>query len=266
VILACRDLGKGERALAEIRAQTPDAQLALTELDLADLASIRACAQRLLEDREDLDLLINNAGIMAVPRGLTVDGFESQLGTNHLGHFALTGLLLEALLRRPGARVVSVSSGAHHFGRVNFQNLQGERRYQRWLAYSQSKLANLLFSFELARRCGTAAVDLLSVAAHPGYAATNLQRAGKDNLLDRLYAPIGNRLIAQSAAEGSLPILYAATVAGLPSGSFVGPDGFAELRGHPRIVTASKAAHDRSAAARLWSASEELTGVSYRFG
>ncbi|HST56113.1 MAG TPA: oxidoreductase [Solirubrobacteraceae bacterium] len=266
VVLACRNTAKGEQALAEIRAAVPAAQLELQALDLSDLVSVRAFAERFAAAHERLDLLVNNAGIMAVPKQLTKDGFESQLGTNHLGHFALTGLLLDRLRAAPqGARVVSVSSVAHRTGRISFENLNGERRYQRWLAYGQSKLANLVFCFELDRRASAAGLELTSVAAHPGYAATNLQTAGKNTLLDRIYAPIGNALIAQSADMGALPTLYAATVPGLPGGSYYGPDGLFEGRGHPKRVQARSAAYDEQSGRRLWEISEQLTGVSYSF-
>ena len=201
---------------------------------------------------------------MAPPRRVTVDGFESQLGTNHLGHFALTGRLLPALLRRPRPRVVMVTSVAHRYGRIAFDDLQATRRYRRWRAYGQSKLANLLFALELDRRARAAVAPLVSVAAHPGYARTNLQTASPpahDALLMRLLNP----LIAQSAAMGALPLLFAATVEDLPGGTFIGPDGPGEVRGHPRPVTPSPRAGDRRVAARLWEVSEALTGVAFDF-
>jgi NAD(P)-dependent dehydrogenase (short-subunit alcohol dehydrogenase family) len=209
---------------------------------------------------------VNNAGVMALPRRTTKDGFEMQLGTNHLGHFALTGLLLPALLERPGARVVTMSSGAHSFGRIRFDNLQGERHYQRWLAYGQSKLANLLFAFELSRRAALSDLDLTSVAAHPGYAATNLQTQGArmdNSRVKTTLAELGNRLFAQSDAQGALPALYAATMPDVIGGEYFGPDGRSGLRGHPTRAQTTKAARDPELAARLWAVSEELTGVSY---
>ena len=201
-------------------------------------------------------MLINNAGVMAVPRAKTADGFELQLGTNHLGHFALTGLLLA----RIRDRVVTISSHAHRTGRINFGDLQSERHYQRWIAYGQSKLANLLFMMELARRLDTAGSPLRSVAAHPGYSATNLQ-FHTQSIQDQLMG-IANRLIAQSAAMGALPTLYAAT-ADVPSAAYVGPDGLFEQRGHPKLVDMAGAAKNSDDARRLWEVSEELTGVSY---
>ncbi len=201
---------------------------------------------------------------MAPPRRLTKDGFESQFGTNHLGHFALTGLLLERLLAAPAPRVVTVSSGAHRMGRINFDDLQGEQRYISWLAYGQSKLANLMFCFELQRRAGQAGSELRSMAAHPGYARTNLQFAAPP-VYERAVMALTNLVLAQSAEMGALPVLYAATVEDLPGGSFVGPDGFLEQRGYPHAVTAAGKAYDEDAWRRLWEVSEELTGVHYEF-
>jgi NAD(P)-dependent dehydrogenase (short-subunit alcohol dehydrogenase family) len=213
-----------------------------------------------------LDLLVNNAGVMASPYRTTADGFESQIGTNHLGHFALTGLLMDALLARPEPRVVTVSSTAHRTAQIDFDDLQSERSYKRWRAYGQSKLANLLFSFELDRRAREAGMPLRSIAAHPGYSATNLQFAGPTALHERVVMAVTNRLIAQSADMGALPTLYAATVPELEGGSYVGPDGFMEGRGHPKLVRARRAAYDTDAARRLWETSEELTGVHFAFG
>jgi NAD(P)-dependent dehydrogenase (short-subunit alcohol dehydrogenase family) len=210
---------------------------------------------------------VNNAGVMALPRRTTKDGFEMQLGTNHLGHFALTGLLLPALLKRPGARVVTMSSGAHAFGRIKFDNLQGERHYQRWLAYGQSKLANLLFAFELSRRAAVADRDLTSVAAHPGYAATNLQTQAarmENSRVKAIVANVGNRLFAQSDAQGALPALYAATMPDVIGGEYFGPNGRTGSRGYPTRAQTSKAARDPELAQRLWAVSEELTGVTYK--
>jgi NAD(P)-dependent dehydrogenase (short-subunit alcohol dehydrogenase family) len=265
VIVACRNTEKGSAAIEEIRSAAPDATVELAALDLADLSSVRTFATRFAEQHEGLDLLVNNAGVMATPYRKTADGFESQLGTNHFGHFALTGLLMDALLARPEPRVVTVSSTAHRTGRINFDDLDSERSYRRWRAYGQSKLANLLFCFELDRRAREAGVPLRSVAAHPGYSATNLQFAGPTAPHERFIMAITNRVIAQSADMGALPTLYAATVPDLPGGSFVGPDGFMEGRGHPKVVKASGAAYDSEAARRLWEVSEEATGVNFRF-
>jgi NAD(P)-dependent dehydrogenase (short-subunit alcohol dehydrogenase family) len=266
VVLACRNVEKGDEALTSIRLDVPSARASVAALDLADLASVREFAGRLRGQHDRLDLLVNNAGVMAPPRRLTADGFESQIGTNHLGHFALTGLLLGALLNAPDPRVVTVSSDAHRIGRIRFDNLQGERHYNNWLAYGQSKLANLLFAFELQRRAADAGTALRSMAAHPGYSATNLQFAGPAGRLERLTMAMTNRMFAQSAEMGALPTLYAATVPDLPGGSFVGPDGFMGMRGHPHLVTAVGRAYDEDSARRLWEVSEDLTGVSYEFG
>jgi NAD(P)-dependent dehydrogenase (short-subunit alcohol dehydrogenase family) len=265
VIMAVRNTQKGESAASEIRAADPDADVVVSQLDLADLASVRRFAERFGAEQDRLDLLINNAGVMAPPRRTTVDGFESQFGTNHLGHFALTGLLLGRLLKASEPRVVTVSSPGHRIGTIDFDDLQRERRYNNWLAYGQSKLANLMFTFELNRRAVKAGTALKSYASHPGYSATNLQFAGPAHWYERLGGAIGNRLIAQSADMGALPTLYAATVPDLPGGSFVGPDGFLEQRGYPHLVTAAGKAYDQEAWRRLWEVSEELTGVKYAF-
>jgi NAD(P)-dependent dehydrogenase (short-subunit alcohol dehydrogenase family) len=254
VVLAVRDTGKGERA-----AEAIGDRARVEALDLADLSSVRSFAERF---QGTLDLLVNNAGVMAPPRRLTADGFESQFGTNHLGHFALTGLLLRKLLGAPEPRVVTMSSGAHRMGRINFDDLHGNRWYNSWLAYGQSKLANLLFAFELQRR---AEDRVKSVAAHPGYAATNLQFAGPAHWYERASMAVANRVIAQNADMGALPALYGATVSDVAGGSYFGPDGFMEMRGYPHLVTAAGRAHDQDGARRLWEISEELTGVHYVF-
>jgi NAD(P)-dependent dehydrogenase (short-subunit alcohol dehydrogenase family) len=264
VVMACRNLEKGERAAEQIRQAVDRAQVRVERLDLAELESVRAFAERVGGGGDPVDLLVNNAGVMAPPRRLTKDGFESQLATNHLGHFALTGLLLGRLLAAPEPRVVTQSSLVHRIGKINFDDLQGERWYVRWLAYGQSKLANLMFAFELQRRAAEAGTALRSMAAHPGYAATNLQFAGPPVYEQALMA-IGNRLFAQSAEMGALPALYAATAPELPGGSFVGPGGPSEQRGHPRVVSAARRAYDERAWRRLWEVSEQLTGVRYEF-
>ncbi len=258
VIAACRNVEKGRSALGATGVE-------VRSLDLADLSSVRAFAQQLAVDHPRLDLLINNAGVMAPPRRLTKDGFESQFGTNHLGHFALTGQLLGPLSAAPAPRVVTVSSGMHQIGSIKFDDLQREHHYNNWLAYGQSKLANLMFCFELARRAAAAGSALLSLAAHPGYSATNLQFAGPAHAYERWFMAVANRLYAQRPEMGALPTLYAATEPGLPGGTYVGPDGFMEGRGYPKVVTAAGKAYDESAWRRLWEASEQLTGVTYEF-
>jgi NAD(P)-dependent dehydrogenase (short-subunit alcohol dehydrogenase family) len=264
VTLACRNLEKGEEALASIRAAVAGAAVDLEELDLSSLASVRAFAARFAGERDGLDLLINNAGVMAPPRRRTADGFELQFGTNHLSHFALTGLLLGEMRGREDARVVTVSSTAHKFGRIAFDNLGGEHRYFRWRAYGQSKLANLLFARELEKRLRAAGSAIKSLAAHPGYASTNLQTAAPP-LLDRTVMKVTNLLVGQSPEMGALPELYAATRPNLEGGLFIGPDGFEQQRGHPKVVGSTAAGRDEAVAARLWAVSEELTGVSYEF-
>ena len=261
VVLACRNTAKGDEAAGSIAREVPGAQVEVAALDLGSLDSVRAFATTFGGQHDGLDLLINNAGVMAPPRSTTADGFELQFGTNHLGHFALTGLLLPKLEGREGARVVTLSSGAHRIGKINFDDLQRERGYNRWRAYGQSKLANLMFALELDRRLRAAGSGVTSVAAHPGYAATNLQSAAAPTP-DRLVMAVSNRLLAQSAEMGTLPQLYAATYPGLAGGTFVGPDGFAEQRGYPHPVSPNAAARDTAVARRLWDVSEELTGVT----
>jgi NAD(P)-dependent dehydrogenase (short-subunit alcohol dehydrogenase family) len=265
VVLACRNLTKGEAARRDVEAAAPGAPIELEELDLSSLDSVRAFADRFRGAHDGLDLLINNAGVMAPPRGETADGFELQFGTNHLGHFALTGLLIGSMEGRQDARVVTLSSTAHRTGRIAFDNLGGERHYFRWRAYGQSKLANLLFALELERRLRAAGSSVKSMAAHPGYAATNLQFAAPP-LVDRLFMQVANRLVAQSDEMGALPTLYAATEPGLAGGTYVGPDGIAEQRGHPKPVAPNGAARDEDVARRLWEVSEEMTGVRFDLG
>jgi NAD(P)-dependent dehydrogenase (short-subunit alcohol dehydrogenase family) len=267
VVLACRNTAKGEQAKAEIeRTASADASVQLAALDLSSLASVRAFAQEFTAGHDRLDLLINNAGVMAPPRRETEDGFELQFGTNVLGHFALTGLVIGLMEGRDDARVVTVSSNAHKMiGKINFDDLQSERGYKRWNAYSQSKLGDLMFALELDRRLRASGSTIKSVAAHPGYAATNLQTAAPP-LLDRMVMIFTNLVVAQSAAMGALPILYAATEPGVDGGVYVGPDGIGEFRGHPVVVRTSRSARDEKAASKLWSVCEELTGVAFALG
>jgi NAD(P)-dependent dehydrogenase (short-subunit alcohol dehydrogenase family) len=250
VVLAVRNVAKGEQAARSISGTTE-----VRALDLADLGSVRSFAESW---DGDLDVLINNAGVMAIPEQRTKDGFEMQIGTNHLGHFALTNLLLPNITDR----VVTVSSGAHRTGRIRLDDLNWEEgKYQRWRAYGQSKLANLLFTLELQRRLDEAGSKLRALAAHPGYAATNLQ-SRTQNVVQNTIMAITNKLIAQSEEMGALPTQYAATQ-DLPGASYVGPDGFQEQRGHPALASRSAAAQDAETAKRLWTLSEELTGVSF---
>ena len=260
VVMACRNEEKGREAVRAVEVRAPGAEVELESLDLASLDSVRGLAERVRERHPAIDLLVNNAGVMAPPRGETADGFELQLGTNHLGHFALTGLLLDTLEGREDARVVTLTSNAHKGGRIAFDNLRGERRYFRWSAYSQSKLANLMFALELDRRLRAAGSGIKSLAAHPGWSATKLQSAGPPKLDALLMVPV-NRFYAQSDEMGALPTLYAATVPGLEGGTYIGPDGAGEMRGYPRPVSPSRTARDEEQARRLWEVSEELTGV-----
>jgi NAD(P)-dependent dehydrogenase (short-subunit alcohol dehydrogenase family) len=258
VVLACRNTAKGDDAAAQIRRGVAGADVSVAELDLGSLDSVAAFAAGYAGD---LDLLINNAGVMAPPRKETADGFELQFGTNHLGHFALTARLLDRMQGRDDARVVTLSSGAHRIGKITLDNLQRERRYNRWTAYGQSKLANLMFALELDRRLRASGSAVKSLAAHPGYAATNLQSAAAP-VFDRLLMHVTNAVLAQSAEMGALPTLYAATEPGLEGGTFVGPDGIGEQRGHPEPVTPSAAARDEDVARQLWEVSQELTGTA----
>src|SRR5512139_1712601 len=233
VILACRNKVKGEAAVRQIAEEYAEAQAELMQLDLSDLASVHRFADEFTSHYDRLDILINNAGIMAIPFGKTADGFELQFGTNHLGHFALTGLLLDLSLHTPQARIATVSSIVHRFGRIDFDNLNGEKRYSRSGAYAQSKLANLLFTYELQRRLKGAGVDTMAVAAHPGWTATNLQT---HSLLYRTLNPI----MAQQTRMGALPALYAATAPDVQGGDYYGPRGWQELGGYPTKVQSSK--------------------------
>lgn len=258
VIMACRDMEKGHAAVERISNEFHEADVWLIHLDLADLSSVREFAREFNQRYLQLDLLINNAGVMALPRRReTADGFEMHFGVNHLGHFALTGLLMPALRESPAARVVTVSSGLHMVGSLNFDNLGWERGYNRWLAYGRSKLANLLFTYELQRKLESSGSPVRAMAAHPGYAATELQRhAG-------FFATIGNQF-AQSAAMGSLPSLYAATSPDAVGGAYYGPRGLFQQWGYPTRVGSSRRSRDEAVAARLWAVSEDLTGVVFK--
>jgi NAD(P)-dependent dehydrogenase (short-subunit alcohol dehydrogenase family) len=253
VVLAVRNTEKGDQAAASIQGQTE-----VRHLDLSDLGSVRAFADAW---EGDLHVLINNAGIMAVPEQRTKDGFEMQIGTNHLGHFALTNLLLPHVTER----VVTVASTAHRQGKIDLDDLNWERRgYSAWRAYGQSKLANLLFTMELQRRLEEAGSNVRATAAHPGYAATNLQ-SHTGNRLQHIGMAIANRLIAQSEEKGAWPTLFAASQ-DIPGNSYVGPDGFQEGRGHPKLVGRNAAAQDADVARALWTLSEDLTGVPSGLG
>jgi NAD(P)-dependent dehydrogenase (short-subunit alcohol dehydrogenase family) len=261
VVLAVRNLDKGKDAAARITAQSPGAEVAVQELDLTSLDSVRAAAEQLRSDHDRIDLLINNAGVMYPPKSTTKDGFELQFGTNHLGHFAFTGLLLDRLLTVAGSRVVTVSSIGHRIrADIHFDDLQWERSYSRVGAYGQAKLANLLFTYELQRRLAPRGTTI-AAAAHPGGSNTELMRH-LPVLLARVFSVVGP-LIAQDAAAGALPQLRAATDPAVLGGQYYGPDGFAQMQGYPKLVASSDKSHDIDVQRRLWTVSEELTGVVY---
>ncbi len=260
-VLACRDTARGEAAAARIRQAAPGASVHVVRLDLASLASVRAAAGQVLAAWPRIDLLINNAGLMWPAYGKTADGFELQFGTNHLGHFALTGLLLEAMLPVPGSRVVTVSSTGHRAGRIDFADLQSERRYGRMSAYAQSKLANLMFTYELQRRLAAAGAPTAALAAHPGVAFTELTRH-LPAVIQSAYPAVGG-LFTQSAAMGALPTLRAATDPAAAGGEYYGPAGLAQAKGYPVRVSSTARSRDQAAQGRLWAESERLTGVTY---
>jgi NAD(P)-dependent dehydrogenase (short-subunit alcohol dehydrogenase family) len=262
VVLAVRDIEKGKQAAARIAHSTPGADLAIQQLDLTSLESVRAAAAELHARHPKIDVLINNAGVMYGPRRTTRDGFELQFGTNHLGHFALTGLVLDLLLPVPGSRVITVSSIGHRIrAAIHFDDLQWERSYDRVAAYGQSKLANLMFTYELQRRLA-ARGSTIAVAAHPGAANTDLIRNSPAAV--RLLAPAIAPLIAQTPAMGALPTLRAATDPGVLGGQYYGPDGRGQTKGYPRPVTSSAQSYDLATQQRLWATSEELTGVTFQ--
>jgi NAD(P)-dependent dehydrogenase (short-subunit alcohol dehydrogenase family) len=261
VILACRDVARAEQAAQRIRAAAPGAGLDVVRLDLGSLASVREAAGELRTMCGQIDLLVNNAGVMMTPQGVTADGFERQLGINHLGHFALTGLLLDRLAGVPGARVVTVSSNAHKSGEIDFADLGMRHGYKRDAAYGRSKLANLLFTYELQRRLAAAGAAAVALAAHPGLTRTQLGRYL--SAVARTFYAVVERPLGQSAARGALPVLRAATDAVARGGDYYGPDGWHEGRGFPRLVEASALARDTEIQRRLWQESERLTEVSY---
>jgi len=269
VLLACRNSERGRAAVAQLTAEVQNSgvepNVELVALDVADLGSVRRAASDVLHRRSSIDVLVNNAGVMAPPFGRTVDGFETQVGTNHLGHFAFTGLLLPALLAGGGARVVSVASVAHKFGRLNRENYQSERSYQKWFAYGQSKLSNLLFAFELQRRGAAVKAPIVSVAAHPGLSDTNLWKMTplSGNRFGEAFAQLLGRTIGQSGAQGAWPLLRAATDPDADGGEYFGPGGRQEWKGFPVPVRAAAHAYETADAAWLWARSAEWTGVDF---
>jgi NAD(P)-dependent dehydrogenase (short-subunit alcohol dehydrogenase family) len=267
VIMACRSLEKGEVAANAIQTEYPNAKIKVMQLDLADLASVRAFAKEFQENHNSLEILLNNAGVMQTPPLKTADDFELQFGTNHLGHFALTGLLLKPLMRANEARVVTMSSMVHSSGKIHFDDVNLEKNYGRTKAYSQSKLANLLFAYELQRKLEQNGGSVISLAAHPGYTATNLQSAGPGMKGGRRhwawFYKITNKIMAQNVKMGALPILCAATDSAAEGGDYIGPRRFRGARGHPKKVRSNKRSYNEEDARRLWELSEELTGVCY---
>jgi len=257
VVMACRNLVKTNPKADEIRGEHPEATVEVMELDLSDLESVRRFADAFRAKHSRLDLLINNAGIMVPPYGTTAQGFETQFGVNHLGHFALTGSLLDLIIQTPGSRIVTVSSVAHQFGKIQFSDLNWAKGYKAQSAYGQSKLANLLFTYELQRRLAAAGKDTLAVAAHPGWTETNLQEHAKG-------VKFLNRFFGQEPLMGALPTLYAATESDVNGAEYYGPSGFMEMNGPPKRVRSNKRSRDRNVAERLWSVSEELTGVRFQ--
>jgi len=266
VVIASRDAAKGQEAVKKIQGATSKGLATFIQLDLANMAFVRAFADEFTRQFKTLDMLINNAGVMAIPYRTTVDGFEMQFGTNHLGHFVLTGLLLPIILRTPKARVVTVSSILHRNGHINFDDVNAKANYSPDKAYGQSKLANLLFTYELQRKFQAHGSDAIAVAAHPGWASTNLQGVGprmSGSVLRERMSVVMNAMLAQSAAMGALPTLYAAVSPTLHGGEYIGPKGFQEMWGYPVVVKSNAESHSEHVAQRLWAISEQLTGVQY---
>lgn len=263
VVLACRSAANADKTRQDILRVTPKAELHAMTLDVSSLQSVRAFAEVMQRRFTTLDVLINNAGIMATPRALSADGFEMQFATNHVGHFALTGLLLPMMRDRRGSRVVAVASIAARSGRIDFDDPMGERHYDPWQAYNQSKLANLMFALELQRRLKRAGAETWALAAHPGASTTNLFSTPGGFLTKRVISPLLRRLLFQPAERGALPILFAATSRDAEPGAYYGPTGFQEMKGEPGHAAIPRQAQDETATARLWRLSEQLTGVTY---
>ena len=263
VIMACRNMERAGEAREDILEDFGEADLRVRELDLADLSTVRSFAEEIRANHDEIDVLCNNAGIMGIPREETEDGFEKQMGVNHLGHFALTGLLLD-LVENAGGRIVTQSSGLHRQADIDFDDLMLEEEYDAWRSYANSKLANLLFAYQLDLELKHNDHDAISVACHPGYSNTRLQeRVGekKDSGLMKYGARVANRLLAQPASKGALPMLYAATSPDAEGGDFIGPDGLFEMRGYPEKQRSSQESYDMTDAEELWELSEELTEV-----
>ncbi len=266
VVMACRNTGKGEEAMNEILKSVPGAVLNVMQLDLADLASVQAFAAAFSKKYRKLDLLINNAGLMAIPKRMTADGFEMQFGVNHLGHFALTGLLYGMLKKTSGSRVVNVSSAAHNLGEIRFDDINWEKGYNKWKAYGMSKLSNILFTHELADRVSAKGDDIRVVVAHPGYADSKLIEKGPEmngrNFMVKA-GRIANSLVAQSTEMGALPTLYAATAPEAEHRAFYGPGGFGGMRGYPTRVNPNRKKVSKEVQEKLWALSESMTGIPF---
>lgn len=267
VVMACRNAEKGEAALKKIRAECPGADLELASLDLAELDSVQSFSDHYITNNAHLHLLVNNAGLMAIPLRRTSRGFEMQFGVNHLGHFALTCYLWPVLKDTEGSRIVNVSSLSHRVGRIRFEDIHWEKEYRKWGAYAMSKLANLLFTRELANRLDQKGLPVTATSAHPGYTNTDLQIKGplmNGSALMAYSFSLANRLVAQPAKMGALPVLYAATATGVQQGSFFGPDGCLRLRGYPVPAKPHPVRVNDEDAGRLWQLSEKLTGLEFR--
>lgn len=264
VVMACRSIERGKNAKQEIEEEVDNADLAVRKLDLASLKSVKNFAEEFKANHKELDILCNNAGIMAIPREETEDGFEKQFGVNHLGHFALTAHLMPALKNAEEARIVNQSSAIHERGRINFDDLMHEKEYSPMQVYGDSKLANILFTYELDRKLSD--TDIEALACHPGYAATNLQSRGPEkegSALKKYMMKAANKVLAQSAEQGTLPMLYAATSSKAKSGDYIGPGGFQNMRGYPEKQESSEESYDEETAEKLWEVSEELTEVKF---
>ena len=268
VVMACRNMEKAEKARDDLRAELPESLLDVMELNLADLSSVRRFTEKYKNKYGRLDILLNNAGLMAIPYAKTKDGFEMQFGTNHLGHFALTGRLMDIIVKTRGSRIVTVSSAAAALGKINFDNLMNESSYNRWRAYGTSKLANILFAYELRRRLERGGKETVSIAAHPGSSATGLRTDLMDSKTPFLHRIMSRffEIISQSAYMGALPQLYAATESEPGGCAYIGPNGLFQRAGYPACVRSPASSYDEALAARLWAVSEELTGVKYDFG
>ena len=266
IVMACRNQQKAKAAMILIHKEVPKARLHFIKLDLASLKSIKSFAKEFKQAFEQLDILCNNAGIMAIPYSKTADGFEMQFGTNHLGHFALTALLIDVLMKTPKSRIVNVSSIAHHFGKMNFEDLNSEKSYAKWAAYGQSKLANILFTLELQKRLTEVGSKTLCIASHPGYASTNLQSVGpkmENSKIGEKFNAWANKMFAQSAEMGALPTLYAATHSPILGGNLYGPNKFWNSRGYPVLNQIAKQGRKPADGKQLWKMSEEMTKIKF---